>query len=56
MGFRLSVLVFLALVLTFLFGTWLGNLIWPDSIILGAIIGGLTLGGIVLLLTKNIGR
>ena len=56
MGFRTSALIIVALVLTFLFGNWLGNLIWPGSSTLGAIIGGLILGGSVLLLTRNIGR
>ena len=56
MGFRLSVLIIVALVITFMFGTWLGNLLWPGSSTLGAIIGGLTLGGVVLLLSKNIGQ
>ena len=46
----------LALVLTFLLGSWLGNLIWPGSSTPGAVIGGLLLGGSVLFLTRNIGR
>lgn len=56
MGFRTSVLIIIALVLTFLFGSWLGDLIWPGSSTLGAVIGGLILGGAVLYFTRNIGR
>lgn len=56
MGFRVSILAIMVLILTFSFGTWLGNLIWPGSSTLGAVIGGLTLGGGVLLLTRHFGR
>ncbi len=56
MGFRTSVLIMLALVLTFVIGSWLGDLILPGSTTLGAVIGGLILGGGVLYFTRNIGR
>ncbi|MEM9356747.1 MAG: hypothetical protein AAGB04_11075 [Pseudomonadota bacterium] len=56
MGFRTSVVIMVALVLTFLIGGWIGDLILPGSTTLGAIIGGLILGGGVLYFTRNIGR
>ena len=56
MGIRTSIIAMLALVLTFILGTWLGSLIMPGSSSLAGVIGGVLLGGGILYLTRNIGR
>ncbi len=50
------IIILSAGVFSFIIGRWLGDLIWPDSFLLGPIIGGLLFGGGVLYITRNIGR
>ena len=50
------IVILIAGVASFMFGTWLGDLIWPGSSLLGAVIASLLFGGGVLYMTRNIGR
>ncbi len=48
------VVISIALVVSFVLGSWLGELIWPGSVLPGAVIGAVILGGGVLWLTRNV--
>ncbi|MEN2494202.1 MAG: hypothetical protein TECD_00093 [Hyphomicrobiaceae bacterium hypho_1] len=50
------IFILIANLLSFVIGIWVGNIIWPSSIILGAIIGALFFGGFVIYLTRDIRR
>jgi hypothetical protein len=41
---------------SFILGSWLGDLIWPGSATLAAVLGALLFGGGVLYITRDIGR